>query len=49
MDVWVGNPSANTANVANTWVNDPYMLPDFCYSVMANISLGMDLLLKKWH
>ena len=27
MDAWVSDPSANTASVANTWVNGPYMLP----------------------
>jgi len=35
MDAWVSDPSANTAGVANTWVNGPYMQPvrtDFCKS-----------------
>ena len=50
MDTWVSNPSANTASVANTWVNGPYMLPvrtDFCYCLMTTLSSGMRLLKKQ--
>ena len=48
-DAWVSDSSANSANVANTWVNHPYMLPvrtDFYCWVLANLSWGMHLLLK---
>ena len=48
-DAWVSDSSANTASVANTWVNGPYMLPvrtDFCCCVLANLSSGMRLMLK---
>jgi len=51
LSVWVSDTSVNTASVANTWVNCPYVhvLPvrtDLCCCVMANLSSDMRLLLK---
>ena len=47
-DAWVSDFSANTASVANTWVNGICCLvrTDFCSCVMANLSLGIRLQLK---
>jgi len=49
-DAWVSGSSANTASIANIQVNGPYMLfvrTDFCCCMLANLSSGMHLLLKK--